>query len=236
MVRFALSIVLLIGAAPAATNQEVTLPPGPTITLVLPSGIASETVQINYFMTGAFGGYGDFVTAEKGHAGYDIAASVGGKPATNVKVIAFLPGCDLVTMDIPVRSEQSSRRLICEPLQQIVLHGQIAMSPAIQPSQIEVTYLADWDHKFFGFSDGPVTTIRIATAHPDQQGRFEVSLPDFHLQPGSGDGEFHFTLRQPGSGNILAFLKPTEGRIEPFGLKAQASYPPIVHFSEMSMR
>ena len=42
------------------------------IILTLPANIPSENVQISYFMTGAFGGYGSFVRAEKGRNSYDI--------------------------------------------------------------------------------------------------------------------------------------------------------------------
>jgi hypothetical protein len=36
-----------------------------------------------------------------------------------------------------------------------------------------------WDHRFFGIADGMVTAIPITTAIPDQNGNFEVTLPDF---------------------------------------------------------
>jgi hypothetical protein len=110
------------------------------------------------------------------------------------------------------------------------------MSPVIQPSEIEVTYLADWDHRFFGIEDGPVTTIRVATAFPDQMGQFEIPLPDFHAQSDLGDGEFQFTLRQTRTRNIIAFLQPTGSLVGSRGLKVQASYPPLVHFSAMRVR
>ena len=61
--------------------QENTHEESPKITLNLPPDIASETAQINYFMSGPFGGYGGYVTTQKGRVSYDIPSSVDGKPA-----------------------------------------------------------------------------------------------------------------------------------------------------------
>lgn len=237
MIRFALGVVLFIGAAPVATNQNITSPPDPKVSLALPRGVAPETVQINYFMVGPFGGYGGFVTTEKGRGVYDIAASVNGKPAINVKVIAYLPRCEIETLEIPVHSGTVSRELSCKLLGQIALHGQISPASMIQPtSEVEVTYLADWDHKFFGIAGGPVTSIRVATAVPDQKGQFQVALPDFHAQAGLGDGEFQFALREIKTKDILVLLRPTSELSGPDGLKVQASYAPLIQFSAARLR
>lgn len=234
MVRFALGFVLFIGVAPAATNQNVT---SPQVSLALPPGIAPETVQINYFMVGPFGGYGSFVRAENGRVVYNITASVNGKPAINVKVIAYLPGCDIETLDIPVHSGTVSRDLSCKPLGLVALHGQIFPASIIQPaSEVEVAYLADWDHKFFGIADGMVTTIRVATAVPNQKGEFEVALPGFHAPAGLGDGEFQLTLREIKTRNIIALLQPTSELSESRGLKVQDSYAPLIQFSAVHLR
>lgn len=144
MRAFGLSFVLLVGGVLASAGQEGSVQHLPTISLILPSGIASESVQINYFMSGSFGGYGASVRAEKDRPSYDIAASVHGKPATEVKVIAYLPGCEIDTLDIPVQGTTLQWRLSCKPLGSIWLHGQI--SPASitrgQATEVEVSYLA----------------------------------------------------------------------------------------------
>lgn len=53
-------------------------------------------------MGGSFGGYGNYVKAGEARSTYEIDASVDGKPATSIKLIAYLPGCEIVTLDIPV--------------------------------------------------------------------------------------------------------------------------------------
>src|SRR5205814_1600248 len=164
-----------------AMSQDLASQQPSKIHLNFPPEIPSDIAQINYFMTGPFGGYGSFVKTEKGKSAYDIIAAVDGRPAVNVKLIAYLPGCQIETFDIPVQSESTSQQLRCTPLAKIILNGQIEPGDMINStSEVEVTYLAMWGHRFFGIADGPVTTIRITAAIPDQNGHFEVTVPDFN--------------------------------------------------------
>jgi hypothetical protein len=236
MVRFAVGVVLLIGVGSIVTGQDVPLQPSPKIRLSLPPEAPSEAVQIDYFMTGPFGGYGTLVSLKAGQSTYDIVASVDGKAAIDVKLIAYLPGCQIEILDIPVRSQMVSQPLRCTPLAQIVLHGQITPAYVIRPpSKVEVTYLADWDHRFFGIADGPVTAFHITAGVPDWYGRFDVTVPDFHSQAGLGEGEFLFTLENAHSRNVLKVLKPGGDAPSSDSLKVQAVYPPLIRFSGARM-
>lgn len=53
--------------------------------------------------------------------------------------------------------------------------------------------IADWDHEFHGIADGSVTTIHIATVIPDEDGRFEIELPNFFKQTAK---ETHMNTRK----------------------------------------
>jgi hypothetical protein len=233
MVRTVLGIVLFLSTRLLATSQDIDSQGSPTIRLNLPPDIPSKSVHINYFMTGPFGGYGGFVTPDNDQSAYEIIAAVDGKTAEGVKFIAYAPGCQIETLDIQVQSQTVSQQLLCVPLAQKILHGQITPKSITQPSEIEVTYLAMWDHRFFGIADGPVTAIRVTTAIPDQNGDFEVTLPDFSAQANLGEGEFRFTLRETKTRNIIAFLSPADDARGPQGLKVEASYPPLIRFSSM---
>jgi hypothetical protein len=233
MFRSILRIALLVAAVPVAAGQDSASRQPPRISLTLPYDIPSETVQINYFMIGPFGGYGDFVRTEKGRSTYDIVASVDGKPAVSVKVIAYLPGCEIATLEIPMQGTTLSRPLSCKLLGRILLRGQISpmsITQEHQPAEVVVDYLAMWDHQFFGIMDGPVTSIHVATVVPDEEGQFEVAVPDFSTQTNLGEGEFQFILRQTTTGNIIAFLKPTGENRDYLGLKVRPSYPPVTQF------
>ncbi|HEV2400181.1 MAG TPA: hypothetical protein VGS27_24800 [Candidatus Sulfotelmatobacter sp.] len=234
MVRNGLGIVLFLSTGLFATSQDTYSQESPTVRVDLPPGISPNDVHINYFMTGPFGGYGGFVTPARDRLSYQIIAAVDGKLAERVKLIAYAPGCQIETLDIQVQSQTVSRQLSCVPLAQTILRGQIMPTPIMQqPSEVEVAYVAMWDHRFFGIADGPVTTFHVATAIPDQSGRFEVSLPDFSVQANLGEAEFRFTLREIKTGNIIASLSPAEDAPAPRGLRVEASYPPLIRFSSI---
>lgn len=223
---------LLAGFGQVLVAQE-SARPSPVISLVLPPNIASETVQINYFMYGPFGAYGGYVETQRGRVSYDIRASVEGKPAFRAKVIAYLPGCEIDKLEIAIQGLSEARTLPCNPLGRVHLDGRILSVPIVEEAglEIEISYMADWDHKFFGIADGMVTAVHLTTVIPDEDGRFEVELPDFLRQTDLGKGSFELVLRNRASHNIIALLKP-ENAARSFGeLAVSASYAPFVLFS-----
>jgi hypothetical protein len=200
----------------------------PKVSLAIPSGIASETVQIHYFLAGPFGGYGGFVRAEKKKASYHIEPFVDGRPAENIKIIAYLPGCEIASLDLTFSGLPIERWLDCYPLGSVPFSGQFlsATTTRAQSREIEVNYLAMWSHAFFGIADGPVTTIRLGTVRPDRDGKFEIALPNFYKQSSLRDGAIQFILREAKTGNIISFLKPAEtAPNSPDWLNVEASYP-----------
>jgi hypothetical protein len=225
-------MVLFAGMPPILPAQKDAQRQSPSITLYLPLDIASETVQINYFRIGPFGGYGGYVTTEKGRVSYEIPALVDGKLAETVKIIAYLPGCEIAKLEITKQGATEARNLPCKALGRVPLHGRILPTSVAQiPGiEVEINYEADWDHAFFGIGDGMVTAIRVATVIPDEHGQFEVELPDFFKQINLGKGSFQFLLRNAATRNIIAVLQPgNTPRF--FGLDIRSSYPPFVLFS-----
>ncbi|MGI4831006.1 MAG: hypothetical protein ACRYFU_22875 [Janthinobacterium lividum] len=193
MIRSALLMTALVWNAHPGQGQTQIADNGARITLAIPPVVPSETVQIKYFMTGQFGGYGGFVRAEKGLTAYSITASADSKPAFNVKIIAYLPGCEIVKLDIPVSEANIVRSLPCKKLEAKAVHGQISealLDKEHGPTQILVEYFAIWGNHFFGIMDGPVTTFEVATALLDKSGAFVASVPDLKEQSSLGDGEF----------------------------------------------
>ena len=89
-----------------------------------------------------------------------------------------------------------------------------------------------WSYRFFGIFDGPVTTIRLATVRPDRDGKFEIMLPDLYKQSSLGDGAIEFILRDVKTGNIIAFLRPTETTPNSHLLSVRASYPIVQLIAE----
>jgi hypothetical protein len=134
---FAVCIALFAGMTPVIVAQENAQRKSSGITLYVPPDIASETVQIKYFMLGPFGGYGGYVTAEKGRVSYDIPASVNGKPAGAVKIIAYLPGCEIAKLEITMQGASEARNLPCKALGRVPLHGRILPVSVVQTPGIE---------------------------------------------------------------------------------------------------
>jgi len=58
----------------------------------LPPEIRSEQVQVHYFLTGPFGGFGGFLKPEPERDTYLIDTSVNHQAAETLKVILYAPG------------------------------------------------------------------------------------------------------------------------------------------------
>lgn len=69
------------------------------------------------------------------------------------------------------------------------------------------------------------------TVVPDENGQFEIGLPDLDKQTNLGDGEFQFILQAPITSNIIAFLKPTVVGENSDGIEVSPSYPSVVLFT-----
>ena len=61
----------------------------PTVSILLPDDVPSETVQIAYYLIGPFGGYEDLHGAESWTPPYEIEASEEGKTATEIRLIVY---------------------------------------------------------------------------------------------------------------------------------------------------
>lgn len=230
---FGLCLALISSTLPAALAQEEAASPLPTITLSLPADVSTEHAQINYFMTGPFGGYGKFVNTNKGITTYEIAASVDGKPATNVKIVAYFPGCEIETLELKVQSATQTQFLNCDPIRRTKLRGQIPPEaiPPNQPVEVSVEYLALWSHEFFGITDGAVISIKVGRAIPAQDGTFEVEIPDFSTLTKLGEAAFQLTLRHAKTGNVLGSLKPADESGNAYDVEVRPDYPQVIQFT-----
>lgn len=223
MWRWSITVVALVVLVATTAGRD-----RPKVSLVLPDGIASETVQIQYYLTGAFGGSGSFVRPQKQRTSYDIDPFVEGRPAENIKIIAYLPGCEITTLNIAFSGTAVERSIDCSALGSVSLRGQVlpASLSTDQPREIEFNYLAMWAHEFFGIYDGPVTTIPLGSVRLDRDGRFEITVPDLYKKPILRDGGIQFILRDPETKNIVALLRPADTTPKtPPWLSVQASYP-----------
>jgi hypothetical protein len=198
------SIVLL--AAMLAYAAE---PPATRFVLNIPENIPSQDVEIRYMLTGTFGAYGGFVGAKKGVRSYDIDTSYEQKSATELRIIAYIPGCEFQTFrqTLSASKQVIQKSLSCRKLPMVKIEGQVDSSGMNQEDpELVVWYLADWDHDFMGIKDGMVNRFKLATPSQDAFGRFRTEIPDFSADPIGKNGSLVIQL---GTGKDLAakFLK-----------------------------
>jgi hypothetical protein len=232
----AFATLLVIGVLQPLSSQTPSRPEtSPSVSLSLPRNMPSETVQIIYFMVGPFGGYGGNTGQRSGLHSYEIAASVEGKAATEIRMIVYAPGCEIQTFVVPlVDDSRVNRKFECQPVRSVLLSGQIVPNELIQDKHAEliVTYMAFWSHQFFGIADGAVAEFRLATASPDMNGMFQVDLPLFSADDLASSSQsrasLRLTLRDSKTLNHIASnLEPEllEHRSEDHGLRIQSYYP-----------
>lgn len=221
------ALALLAGAANGvAQAQELG-----RWTIKLPQNLASETVEVRYFLVGAFGGYGGYVKQERGVHAYVVNTSYENKPATSLKAILYAPGCQIQTIALELRGASAETEFICRELPSVVLTGRIIPPRSFQGKEREVavTYMAHWAQMFFGVWDGPVASFPVGTAIPDANGVFRIRLPDFGKDPIAAakiqEESFSFLLREAKTWNALAALAPVEARWSFHDLKIQSQYP-----------
>jgi hypothetical protein len=183
VVRGLIPVLLGIAGFQLFGSQAVPKVEGaPSVSITFPEDIPSEAVEIRYFLRGAFGGYGSYVKQQPKLHSYDIGTSVERKAATEVRVIAYAPGCAIQRFILPLHDDSSvTQEFECRRLPTVSLSGQIVPSGSIRGRNAElvVTYMAYWAHEFFGITDGFVTQLELAKVSPDMNGMFQFDLPDF---------------------------------------------------------
>jgi hypothetical protein len=196
--RLVFTIAVALALAPVASSQVALPSPSPRVRLNLPLEIPSETIRIMYFLTGPFGGYGQILRSEKDQTLVDIPVSVAGVPATNLKIAAYLPGCENVTMEIPLEGSSSQQDLRCHPIGVKRLHGRIIHLAELGEAsgRVDVTLSTGWICHFFQEADCMTPLIYLARAEV-RDGEFTVDLPDLAHPEGVEPERFDLVLVQP---------------------------------------
>ena len=160
------------------------------------------------------------------------------EPAEKLKVIAYLPGCQFETFELSA-GMATTQPLSCRPLSSIQVRGQITNPDLLvgKSAVVEVSYLANWAETFFGCVDRICTTFQLPPIPVESNGTFRLLLPDFANDPASKrwgqSGEWQFMVREVGSGNVLARLRPADSNGKGVGIAVQSSYPDIVRFTDV---
>jgi len=161
------------------------------------------------------------------------------EPAKSFKLIAYTPGCQLVTLSVDdLASSDRQGQIKCTHLNTIQFRGKVNVSPLVGKTlQVEVLYGCDWARAFFGTSTA-VTPFSLGKVDIAPNGSFTISLPDFPVDPlwstVAKDASLIFYLVDRASGQRLGTMKPSSDTSPNGGpLKVGPSYP-LVSFSVQS--
>src|ERR1700748_889 len=123
MIRCIFSIVLVISAfMPSGAKTPPQSDDFPSVSVVLPANVPSETVQISYFLIGPFGGYGTYTKQQPGLHSYQISSSVEGKPAREIRMIVYASGCEIKTFVLPLKEDSRMKQdFDCQPAASVQL-------------------------------------------------------------------------------------------------------------------
>src|SRR2546423_947005 len=165
MVRRLLLAAIVIAAAASARAQ---------LRLEFAEGPALRGLAINYYLTGSFGGLGDYVRTRPDVREYTIDAD----GAKTFKAIVYCPGYEFVLLDRPGRKVIRLR-----PLRSLTLSGHVISVAHPERLTIEAVYRAAWAQEFFGILDGPVSSFAVASAPLASDGSFALTLPDLLHDP-----------------------------------------------------
>ena len=230
--RAAASLILLFAGLACAQ------PPNSFVIRVQPPARRAD-LQFRSFITGVFGGVGGFQSTPIDEDGILIANEYEHHPAETLKAVLYMSGCEMQLIRVDeLRTAPREAEFHCRPLATIPLNGKIDASvvPAGEDAYVEISYLGDWAHSYFGLLDGMVMTLNVAEASVAIDGSFKVALPDFAADPisqGIGkDAYLSLILHSRKTGNILAFLQPDESFRNWTGdLKIAPAYPSPLSFT-----
>lgn len=236
MIRCVFSALLAMSAFLSPAAQTPSKPDDlPSVSVLLPANIPSETVQISYFLVGPFGGYGGYTKQRPGLHAYEISALVKGKAASEIRMIVYASGCEIKTFVLQLAGDSRlTEEFECQRPATVQLSGQIVPTELVirNNAELVVFYMANWSHGFFGITDGMVTEFRLATVSPDANGVFQVELPYFTADTVDSSSQaranFRLMLRDSKTWNHLASnLEPEvpELRLKVPGLRILSHYP-----------
>ncbi|HEV3198234.1 MAG TPA: hypothetical protein VGZ73_10010 [Bryobacteraceae bacterium] len=203
---------------------------------IRPTGAAGG-LEIRYFLRGAFGGYGAYIHDPDKDGAFPIPLEIEGKPVVGLKAILYAPGCQFAVLSVDLLSDLTRNATFeCRQLSTIALRGVVSPPPAGAGAwDVEILYVASWDHKFFGIGDGFVQTFTLGKALLNAAGRFEIRIPDFSkdgVTSQTQDAYLEVLVVEHSTGKVVEHVYPSDAL--PYGrmdLKVSPEYGPEIWFS-----
>jgi hypothetical protein len=204
-------------------------------------------MEVQYFLSGAFGGFGSFFREADEGGVYQIPLFVDpqteragekGTPAEILNAILFAAGCQFKLLSVDLKAtEIRTVTFACTPLPRVTLNGRI-LRPVPDPegADVEILYTASWDHRFFGILDGFVQQFSVGITRLAADGRFQVEIPDFSKDVVTSqmrDAYLQVLVIEHSGGDQVKIIVPPANlqSAEGFGLKILPHYDSEVSFS-----
>jgi hypothetical protein len=226
-----LSALVLISLATCMAQQPADDQSIFTISVAAPT--SAKDVQVRYYFTGEFGGFGASIAAPTEDNKIVIKTGVAGKSAKTFKLIAYAPGCQFVTISVDdLTSSSRQGQFECTKLNTVEFFGKANISAfADKALQVQVLYSCDWAGAFFGMT-GTVSPFALGKADIATDGSFTITLPDFSADPlwdsRSSNATLMFVAADSRNGQPLAPLKvASDSAAKGAGLKVAPSYAPV---------
>lgn len=226
LVPVVLSFLATCAAQPPADNLNI-------FTVSVTSPTSAKDVQVRYYFTGEFGGFGSSIAQPTEDNKIVIKTSAEGKSAKSFKLIAYAPGCQFVTISVDdLASSTRQGQFECTRLNTVQFFGKANVSGFAEKAlQVQVLYSCDWAGGFFGMT-GTVSPFTLGKADIASDGSFTFSLPDFSADPlwdsRSNNATLMFIAADSHNGQPVATLKvATDNTTRSGGLKVAPSYAPI---------
>ncbi|MEQ1606591.1 MAG: hypothetical protein ABL999_17155 [Pyrinomonadaceae bacterium] len=205
--------------------------------LEMSGACSAGEMSVEFFITGAFGGYSGFIKTDSRFSRYEIPTVRYGMPATSLKLMIRGAKCRTHIIDLPELNKSGSViRARLRRARAIEFQGQIRSAGALPKNErwLTVEYWAHWKCEFLGLPDCLIGPNRIDAVDVGSDGRFKVRLPDVAndgaLFRFADKGAFEFFVRDPKTGNILYNLRSPFGRNGSFAIPVASEYPQGTEF------
>lgn len=151
---------------------------GQTVSVELPAGIDPQSVMVEQFLTGPFGGVGGPVTV-KGRT-VQIATTHEGRRGRAIRLLVFAPGCAAGGSVLnPLPPTDTVLTFVCRKLP--VARFRAERLPGF--ARVRLQYVPVWGNSFLGIMDGMVSGVTMTEGEADKAGVVEVEMPDWAADP-----------------------------------------------------
>jgi hypothetical protein len=211
-----LTALILIFLAPCFAAQDSGS--GDIFTIVVAKPTIAKDVQVRYFFTGEFGGYGSSISDPVAGNKVVIKTGVEGKSAKTFKAIVFAPGCQFVTITVDdLNASNRQGDFQCQKLPTVQLHGRVdRLQLGQRDLQVEALYVCDWAMSYFGIADGSVSPLSLGQVSLAADGSFTLEVPDFTADPTwpsiSKEAELMFFLKDAQADKRMGLLVASASR------------------------